>query len=832
MISLYDVLEACNGQLFGEPHSQLFTGLCFELADVTASCLFVAAQTGGGDVQATLREAVRRGAAGVLTVTPPNFNTDGLTVILVRDLQVALLEWTRLLLQHSSARWILVTGSGDTCVTGQALAHILGQQVSVCHVRADNTSGSLGPALTSIRPEHEVIVCEWQPGGTSQMLTLLTNAPFEAVVLCGDAVSPAVTALLTSLPQPTLLVADASATLPDALDSLSRTTVGIDVFGADWMAYNVLLGLDGTGFDLRIGQQRRVGRWLPVLGHAPLVALLRALAVVSHLGVMVDDGLTELKSLVPLPGHMRKLAGRGDSTLVDCTDVATLADALSALDWLAVMRQDGRRTVAILSTLETEPDEPVRTYRQMGLHSAPAVDLLLVDGASAAVAARAALDAGLSEKSIVTTHSPSELLMQIERQQALDANAIVLLLGGRAANLENVLLALLKSPEDADQLARPASLFALYDLASQTRPSRVEVDLEALAHNVRRLKEMVGPNVMLTSVVKADAYGNGAVAVARTALRNGAGHLAVAALQEALDLRAAGIDAPILVMSYTAPTAIRHAVRENITVTVYDIELARAYDLAASLVGGRLRVHVKVDTGMGRLGVMPRDAVPMMRQLLALRHLEVEGLYTHFAVADEDKVYTHVQGRLFRDIVTPLRAADLAPRYIHACNSAGTLAFPEYHFNMVRVGLAQHGLSPSDTVRVPDDFRPVMRWKTFVAQVKVLPDGHSVGYGRSYICDGDRRVAVLPIGYADGFRRGPSNSGFVLVRGQRAPILGRVSMEKTVVDVSHIPGVARGDEVVLVGAQGDARITADEVARAWGTISYEVLCNALARIPR
>ncbi|MDX2141586.1 MAG: alanine racemase [Chloroflexota bacterium] len=369
-------------------------------------------------------------------------------------------------------------------------------------------------------------------------------------------------------------------------------------------------------------------------------------------------------------------------------------------------------------------------------------------------------------------------------------------------------------------------------IVSRLRPTWVDIDIDAIAHNARRLKQIVGERVALMAVVKADGYGHGAVAVARTALANGASHIAVANLEEATILREAGIRAPILVLSYVEPSAVGHAIAHNCTLTVYDAGLATAYDATARAVGKRLRVHVKLDTGMGRLGLLPDEGRALLQQLHTLSALDVEGVYTHFSVADEDPAYTAEQVRVFRSIINPLRAAGMTFRYVHVANSAGTLASPDNHFDLVRVGLALYGMSPSDSVPVPTDFRPALTWKSVIASVKTLPSGHVVGYGNTYVTQGEERIAVIPVGYADGLRRAPAHYGEVLVCGQRAPIVGRVSMEKTMINVSHIPAVQVGDEVVLLGVQGDARITAEAIARRLGTINYEVVCSMLPRVPR
>jgi alanine racemase len=364
------------------------------------------------------------------------------------------------------------------------------------------------------------------------------------------------------------------------------------------------------------------------------------------------------------------------------------------------------------------------------------------------------------------------------------------------------------------------------------RPTWVEFDAEAVAHNVRRLKQIIGDRVALMAVVKADGYGHGAVAVARVALANGASHLAVANLEEALVLRAAAIRRPILVLSYTDPRAVLVALEHDLTITVYDAELAAQYAEAARKAGQRLRVHIKIDSGMGRLGLLPDAARALLSSLSAYPWLDVEGVYTHFSVADEDPDYTREQVRIFRSVIEPARSAGLHIPCVHAANSAGTLASADNYFDLVRVGLAMYGLSPSEHVPVPPDFRPALAWKTVIASLKTLPAGHAVGYGNTYITQTEERIAVIPVGYADGYRRAPAHYGEVLVRGRRAPIVGRVSMEKSMINVTHIPDVATGDEVVLMGRQGSESITANEMARRLGTINYEVVCSILPRVRR
>jgi Alr-MurF fusion protein len=344
--------------------------------------------------------------------------------------------------------------------------------------------------------------------------------------------------------------------------------------------------------------------------------------------------------------------------------------------------------------------------------------------------------------------------------------------------------------------------------------------------------EMVGPEVSVMAVLKADGYGHGALRVARTALNNGARHLGVASINEGAILRRSGIGAPILVLGFTPAWQARELVLNGLSATVFNLDVAQALSQAGRELNRQVAVHVKVDTGMGRLGLLPDEVMPFLQELQTLPHLTLEGIFTHFSVADSDADYTRWQIERFRQVLAAIAEAGIETPLVHAANSAAILSLPESHFRMVRLGLAMYGLHPSPHVPCPPDFRPALAFKTQVAQVKALPPGSYVSYGNTYQTVGEQRIAVIPVGYADGFRRAPQHWGEVLVRGRRAPIVGRVCMDQTVIDVTAIPHVRQGDEVVLIGEQGGERITAEDVAERLGTINYEVVSEILARVPR
>lgn len=362
-------------------------------------------------------------------------------------------------------------------------------------------------------------------------------------------------------------------------------------------------------------------------------------------------------------------------------------------------------------------------------------------------------------------------------------------------------------------------------------PCWLEIDLDAIRANVRQLKRLIGPETALCAVVKAEAYGLGAVEVARAAVEAGADWLGVARLQEAIQLRAAGLDLPILNLTFTGPADAEQVVRHRITPTVAELSTARA--LAAAVPWGRtLDVHLKVDTGLSRFGAQPEELGPLVDGLRQLPSLRVDGLSSHFAAADEDLAFTRLQLARFHAAEREVRALGLEPRLRHIANSAATLALPESRLDLVRPGLTLSGHYPSPAVEGALALLPAVAFKAQLARVYDLPLGASVGYSRTFHCRRPTRAALVPAGYADGLPRAHSNRGAVLVRGRRAPVVGRVSMDQCVVDVTDVPGAAQGDEVVLFGPQGADEISLDEYAAWSDTIAHEALCRVGPRVPR
>ncbi|MDX1993741.1 MAG: alanine racemase [bacterium] len=849
MISLYDILEASNGQLFGEPAAQLFTDFCLDADKAGPNLLFLALRTDHGDSHAYIPEAIQNGVSGVICMRPPDYNTEGVSVVLVRDTVEALMAWTHYVLGKLGAKVIGVTGTAGKSVTVEAVGRVLETRYPV-HYHVADGSGRLNIplSLAKISNRARFVVLKLATTQPGEMATMVQAVQPEVGIVtqvstlhtdrfdAPEQVASEQGVLVDYLSPTGLAVLNYDNDLVRAMGNRTRAgvkTIGLDSFGADMMAYNLVIGPEGTGFDLRHGNERFVGRWTPLLGKHHLLSVMAALSVAQHYDVPLEDALRALTALRPLPGRMNPLVGHNDVLLVDDSNSANPQSTLAALDWLEAVRAENGRTFFIMGDMENLGERSRLGHRLIGQRAAEVAHVLITQGKEAALVARAALDQGMEPEHVHTTYNTQDVVAILERHYDLTSNDTVLVKGGPNARMELVTQALLKSADDQTQLPRQQQAWKLASLLQPTRTNWVEVDTAALANNVRALKAHLGREVALMAVVKSDAYGHGAVVVSQTALLNGATYLGVSSLAEALELRDAGIEAPILAMNYTPVYLARQAIQQNVTVTLYDLEMARAYDRAAREVGAKLKVHLKIDTGMGRLGVMPNEAIPMFRYLTALHNLDIEGIYTHFSAADSDPGYTAQQLSAFRAIVRPLQATiGFRFRYIHAANSTAALLYRESHFNMVRAGLAMYGLHPSESIRLPDSFSPVLTWKTVVAQVKTLPPGHPVGYGNTYITQGYERMAVLPVGYGDGLRRAPHDWGEVLIRGKRAPIVGRVSMEKIVVRVDAVNDVSIGDEVVLLGRQGEGVISAEEVAARLGTNNYEVVCSVLPRIPR
>lgn len=366
-----------------------------------------------------------------------------------------------------------------------------------------------------------------------------------------------------------------------------------------------------------------------------------------------------------------------------------------------------------------------------------------------------------------------------------------------------------------------------------------EVDADALAHNYHAIKNYIHDGCKIMAVVKADAYGHGAPFAASEFETLGADYFAVSNMEEALQLRNSGITKPILILGYTPAECVGEMTAKNITQTILGLDYARELSQAARNSGAVLKAHIKIDTGMSRIGFLYHDAqrdsgsIDDILETSKLPGLELEGIFTHFAVSDEPcRDFTKIQFGRFMDIVSELEKNGLKFKLRHCCNSAGLLNFPQMQLDMVRPGIILYGMTPARGMPVPIDLKPVMSLKTVISQVKMLDKGTAVSYGMKYVTEKETRVATIPVGYADGFARSLSNKADVLIDGKRARIIGRVCMDQCMADVTDIPQAEENKQVTLIGRDGADEISMEETAEYMGTINYETACLIGKRVPR
>ncbi|MBE9047131.1 alanine racemase [Pleurocapsales cyanobacterium LEGE 10410] len=362
----------------------------------------------------------------------------------------------------------------------------------------------------------------------------------------------------------------------------------------------------------------------------------------------------------------------------------------------------------------------------------------------------------------------------------------------------------------------------------------VEIDLAALAHNVRTLKSFLAPQTKLMAVVKADAYGHGAVMVAQTALANGADCLAIATLAEGVELRQAGIKAPILILgAINAIEDIKAVAAWQLEPTICDPKQALTFDTTLNQLGESLPVHLKLDTGMSRLGTNWQEAVSFVQLVQTLPNLNIASVYSHFSTADDsDRTWMNLQHQRFGDALAQLKTIGFVPPQVHLANSAATLSDRTCHYDLVRVGLALYGLYPAAHLVRAIDLKPALQVKAKITQVKTILSGEGVSYGRKFVASKDTKIAVVGIGYADGVPRNLSNRLQAIVCGKLVPQIGSITMDQLMLNIDDLPQVRPGEVVTLIGQQNDLRITAEDWATTLDTISWEILCSFKHRLPR
>ncbi|MBI3287364.1 MAG: alanine racemase [Chloroflexi bacterium] len=854
MIDLEDILQATGGRVVGPAFARHFPDFCYDSRSVHPGELFLAVKTEKGDGHDYIEEACRSGAAGVLSQRELDLSPYRATCVVVADTQLALSQWAAHVLRKYGVEVVGVTGSMGKTTAKEAIAAVLEARMPVFKNYA-NYNGRFGLpiALGRLKLEQRLAVLEMACDSFHEIedLAKLTGPRVGVVMSVGPAhleyfgslenIALEKGRLLEALPGAprgyALLNADDELVHTMATRTRAQVITFGSVEGADLRASAVEVDRQGTRFVFDHRGQRYEVR-LRLLGRHNIYPALAAIGVGIVYGVPVREAIQRLAELSPLPGRLNPLEGVQGCTLLDDSYSANPASMLAALEVLEQL--DGGRKFAVLGDMAELGSWEEEGHRQVGRRAAEVVDELTTLGERARWIAQEAIRHGLPGERVGVTYRAEDAARRVA-ERVLTGD-IILVKGSAEARLERLAELLLADRAQAESvLVRQEPGWKEVQVVAPDRPTWLEIDLGAIANNLRRIAQMVGPHVKILAVMKADAYGHGAVRVAHTVLQNGASMLGVASLSEAMVLRRAQINAPILIMGYTPARQARQALLQRATVTIFSREVAHALSKAAQALNTEARVHIKVDTGLGRLGLLPQEVLPFAREVAQVPGIVIEGIFTHFAVADNEdarsiagwgREYTLQQIATFQEVLSQLVQAGFEIPLAHAANSAAIFAYPQSYFDIVRAGIALYGLDPSPQVRCPEGFRPALTFKTQVAQVKELPTGEYISYGSTYRTERPARIAVLPVGYADGFRRAPHHWGQVLIRGRRAPIVGLVTMDQTIAEVTDIPGVRQGDEVVLIGRQGEEEITVAQVAQRLGTNTYEVVSEILARVPR
>jgi alanine racemase len=373
-------------------------------------------------------------------------------------------------------------------------------------------------------------------------------------------------------------------------------------------------------------------------------------------------------------------------------------------------------------------------------------------------------------------------------------------------------------------------------MSMMRRPTTAEINLDVLEYNFTQIRRRVSQGIKILAVVKANAYGHGAVRISSELEHLGVDFLGVATCEEGIELRKASIATPIIVLGGFFKGQSVYAKQYDLIPVIYNLESAKELSQCAHKSNSKVKIHVKIDTGMGRLGILPSETKLFFQHLMKLNTLEIEGIISHLADNNQDNQsgleFTQRQASLFKQQIEELHQMGIHPRYEHLANSAAIIEKHPDFFNLVRPGIMIYGAYPSKKFEQVIDLKPVMSLKTKIISLKKVAKGTSISYGRTFVCKKESIIATLPIGYADGYKRSLSNKGEVLIRERKVPIVGVVCMDLVMVDVTEVPGVSLGDDVVLMGSQGDKKITVEEIAEKTGTISYEVLCGISPRVPR
>ncbi|NDJ52773.1 MAG: alanine racemase [Chloroflexi bacterium] len=848
MITLNDLQNATGGQAFGDTVATEFSDFAYEAQKAEPGQLFVALPRPGRTIDDLVAQAISRGALGVLCSDPPGVDSSAVSVIVVGDVVSALGQWASYVLRQWNVTLIGVAGYVGKTLTQHAVASVLRERFPVYH-KPEAIPGKLGLplALGGLDPSHQIAVLKLVPTFPAEMADMVSLLTPQAVVITNIQPGYEETAaqidrslfeaeqVIDRLPIDGALIANADDPVIPSLFSYSSAPLltfgqeGLVESQADLVAYNPLYFTDRTSFDLRYGNQVLREQWTPLLARPGLTASLAAVATGLMFSMSLAETLQGLNKMQRISGHLTPMGGINDTLIIDDSSAATIGSTGAALDLLGNIDVGTNRRVFILGNLTQPSAEFAREgHERVGRRASQVSDMIVATSQLAAEAIRAARYEGTPANLTHIAFRPEDVAGIVKANTG--PGDVILVSGGRGENVVRMAEQLVAAPMDRAWLEQRA----IFEKSERFETSWLEVDLNAIAHNIGQVQKRVSKRVGIMAVIQANGYGHGAVAIGATALAAGASLLGVSSPREGIQLRQLGINAPIVVLGYTPPAEIADALDQNLSLTIHDTDSSKLIMQVARERQRVAPVHVHIDTGLGQLGLSREEVTPLIRRLVRSSDITIEGISTTLASADRlaDSAHTREQLAAFRKQVESFQAAGVTIPFVHAATSAAIFSVPDSLFTTVRLGIAMYGLNPSAEVPLRGNYRRALSWKTRIVQIKSIPAGESVSYGSIYRTRKDEQLAVIPVGSYDGFRDSPYNWGEVLVRGQRVPIVGRVAMDQSVISVDRLEEVTVGEEVVLIGKQGNEEIRVEDVARRLGTTHYEVLANLGERIPR
>lgn len=833
MILLDDFLTATGGRLSGSVERSRWSGFAHDSRQVAADRIFVAMRTESGDGHAYIADAVNNGARLIVCEREPRFDC---AHILVKDSGRALRDYGRWAIERFSPTVVAVCGSvGKTTVREFAQQLFSRQRLTFRNPENFNGLTGLPLALGELGREHAFAILEMASDTRGEIAALAEIAPPKVCLLTTfdetyieyfgsmSEIAAEHAPIVTALGSKGLLIypaCDPIAAELAAAHSGPKFAYGI---GTGQLRAERLASDSNRSTFLLCGQGTEVEVELPHGGRGQVLCLLAALGAGLRLGFDPDQLVRDCRKLQAPPGRLRRLVGKGGVTLSD--DSFSISPA-SLANGLELLRRSGGKRICVLSGFEHLGPHEAAAARRVADDLAK-TDEVVFYGPDTAVLRSAARAAGLSDGQIHRALNPSQARLQVQR--LAKPGDTVYVKGGPGARLEQLVSSLIADPSDAAQLCRQTRIWQNVITINPDEPVWARIDLDAITANTKAFGQHFGTGLGMIAVLKAEGYGHGALRVATAALDGGASGVAVARPGEARELREAGLDAPILVLGITLPRQLRTAILADCELTVCDAEQIQALDAAARGLGRRVALHLKLDTGMGRIGASPDDGPELAQMIVESPNTSLAGVYSHFGQASEtDLSRARDQFAEFEMVLADLERAGIDPGLRHCAATAAALRIPAARLDAVRLGIGLLGIPPGPGIGLPPGCRPALSMHARVVQVRPQKAGAVIGYGTSGRLGRDALIATVGAGYGDGFRRGPRSWGPVMIRGRNVPIVGQVCMDMFMVDVTDVPEVRVGDQVDLIGPELPARTAAERTE----TIAYEVVSSLLSRVPR